>query len=491
MRWVTPFKCLVAALAFAGTLSLPGADTTKRPNIVFILADDLGWGELGCYGQQKIRTPHIDRLATEGTRFTRAYSGAPVCAPSRCVLMTGLNLSSAPIRGNKESGEEGQIPLPKAYKTWAQLIQQDAGYTTCGIGKWGLGMPDTEGSPMSHGFSHFFGYLCQRKAHSYYPAYLWSDDKQVFLNNGPKGVSAYGKGTNFAAFKGRDYAPDRLVSEAKQWLDARAADHKPFFLYLPFTEPHVALQPPQRIVDSYPREWDSAPYLGDKGYCPVERPHAAYAAMITSLDEHVGQVMQWLKEHKMEENTVVVFTSDNGATHDVGGVDTEFFNSVGGLRGRKGSLHEGGIRVPFIVRWPGHTPAKAECGEIVAFPDMLPTICDLVGVAAPKGDGISLRPLFEGHSLPVSHPPIVSDFPEYGGQRSVITGKWKLIRKGLTKAGPENPTPWELYDMEADLKETTDLAPTHPEDVKRLEAIFKANYTPNPDFPIYPATKQN
>ena len=480
-------RCLIAALAFTGTLPLLGANAATRPNVVFILADDLGWGELGCYGQQKIRTPHIDRLATEGTRFTRAYSGAPVCAPSRCVLMTGLSLSKAPIRGNKEAGEEGQMPLPAAYKTWAQLIQQDAGYATCGIGKWGLGMPDTEGSPMRHGFFHFFGYLCQRKAHSYYPAYLWSDDKKVFLNNGPTGISAYGKGTNFAAFKGKDYAPDHLVAEAQQWLDQRAKDGKPFFLYLPFTEPHVALQPPQRIVDSYPREWDSASYLGDKGYCPVERPHAAYAAMITSLDEHVGQVMQWLKQYKMEQNTIVIFTSDNGATHDVGGVDTEYFDSVGGLRGRKGSLHEGGIRIPFIVRWPGHTPVNAKCDEIVAFPDMLPTICDLLGVTAPKGDGISVRPLFEGKPLPVPHPPIVSDYPEYGGQQSVIDGKWKLIRKGLTKAGPKNPTPWELYDLKADMNETTDLAATHPEEVNRLQAVFKANYTPNPDFPMYPA----
>ena len=483
-------RCLGLAVALAASLPLFAADSTNPPNIVFIMADDLGWGEVGCYGQQKIRTPNIDRLAAEGMRFTRAYSGAPVCAPSRCVLMTGLNLARAPIRGNQETGEEGQIPLPAAYPTWAQLLQHDAGYATCGIGKWGLGMADTEGSPMRHGFFHFFGYLCQRQAHSYYPAYLWSDDKKVLLDNGPKGVSPYGKGTNFAAFRGKDYAPDRLVAEAKQWLDQRALDHQPFFLYLPFTEPHVALQPPQRIVDSYPRDWDRPPYLGDQGYCPVERPRAAYAAMITSLDEHVGQMMQRLKDHQMEPNTVVIFTSDNGATHDVGGVDTGFFNSVGGLRGLKGSLYEGGMRVPFIVRWPGHTPANAKCDEIVAFPDMLPTLCDLAGLPAPKGDGICVRPLFAGQPLPAPHPPIVSDFPEYGGQQSVIDGKWKLIRKDLTKAGPDHPTPWELYDLEADLKETTDLAATHPEQVKRLAAIFNANYTPNPAFPMYPAAKK-
>jgi len=454
------------------------------------MADDLGWGETGCYGQQKIRTPHIDRLAAQGTRFTRAYSGAPVCAPSRCVLMTGLQLSHAPIRGNKEHGEEGQLPLPAAYTTWATLVQRDAGYATCGIGKWGLGMPDNEGSPLKHGFFHFFGYMCQRKAHSYYPAYLWSDDHKVMLDNGPDGIPGHGKGNDYAKFRGKDYAPDRLVAEAKLWLEQRAADGKPFFLYLPFTEPHVALQPPQRIVETYPKEWDPVPYLGEKGYAPTPRPHAAYAAMITSLDEHVGQVMQWLDEHKMSDHTVVVFTSDNGATHDVGGVDTGFFNSVAGLRGRKGSLHEGGMRVPFIVRWPGHTPAGATNDAIVAFPDMLPTMCELLGVTAPKCDGTSLRALFEGQPLAAPHPPLTYDFPEYGGQQAVIDGKWKLIRTELRKAGPDHVPAWELYDLAADRNETEDLAGKLPDEVKRLDAIFAKQWTPNTDYPMYPPKKR-
>ncbi len=460
-----------------------------RPNIVFIMADDLGWGEVGCYGQKKIRTPNIDRLAAQGICFSRAYSGAPVCAPSRCVLMTGMNLSRAPIRGNLEHGEEGQIPLPASCATWASIVKENAGYVSCGIGKWGLGMPDNEGSPLRHGFLHFYGYMCQRMAHSYYPAYLWSDDKKVTLDNGPKGVPGHGKGSDFARFQGKDYAPDRMMVEAKAWLDQRAGDRKPFFLYLPFIEPHVALQPPQRIVESYPKEWDTTPYLGEKSYAPHPRPHAAYAAMITSLDEHVGQVMQWLDEHKMADNTVVIFTSDNGATHDVGGVDTVFFDSVGGLRGRKGSLHEGGMRVPFIVRWPGHTPANTKCDETVAFPDMLPTFCDLTGVDAPKCDGVSVRPLFEGRPLPAAHPPVVFDYPEYGGQQAVVDGRWKLIRKGLTKAGPDHPTPWELYDIVADRNETTDLAAANPGEVKRLSEIFQSHLTPNADFPMYPPTK--
>ena len=475
---------------WAATL-LPVVAAPQRPNIVFIMADDLGWGETGCYGQQKIRTPNIDRLASQGTRFTRAYSGAPVCAPSRCVLMTGLQLSHAPIRGNKEAvaGEEGQFPLAASYATWVQAIEQ-AGYATCGIGKWGLGMPSNEGSPLKHGFFHFFGYMCQRKAHSYYPAYLWSDDKKVLLDNGPDGVPGHGKGDDSAKFRGKDYAPDRLVAEAKLWLEQRAQDSKPFVLYLPFTEPHVALQPPQRIVETYPKEWDPKPYLGETGYAPTPRPHAAYAARITSLDEHVGQVLQWLDEHKMSDNTIVVFTSDNGATHDVGGVDTGFFNSVAGLRGLKGSLHEGGMRVPFIVRWPGHTPAGATSDAIVAFPDMLPTLCELLGVTAPKCDGTSLRALFEGQPLAAPHPPLTYDFPEYGGQQAVIDGKWKLIRTELRKAGPNHVPAWELYDLAADRNETTDLAAQKPDEVKRLDAIFTKQWTPNADYPMYPPKKK-
>ena len=482
----------IIRMAMPGLLALAlhvSAAAPAKPNIVFIMADDLGWGEVGCYGQQKIRTPNIDRLAAEGTRFTRAYCGAPVCAPSRCVLMTGLSLARAPIRGNRETGDEGQFPLAAGFVTWADLLQKQGGYATCGIGKWGLGMPDNEGNPNRHGLQHFFGYLCQRQAHSYYPSHLWSDGEKVALNNGTNGVPGHGKGSDFAKFRGADYAPDRMVAEAIRWLDARAGSDQPFALYLPFVEPHLALQPPERIVETYPKEWDPKPYLGEQSYVPHPRPHAAYAAMITSLDEHVGRVLAWLDEHHRSDDTIVVFTSDNGATHDVGGVDTTFFNSEGGLRGRKGSLHEGGVRVPFIVRWPGHAPAGATSDEIVSFVDVLPTLCDIAGVAAPSGDGVSLRPLFEGRPLPAAHPPIVNDFPEYGGQQSVIDGRWKLIRKDLTAAGAAHPTPWELYDLAADRNETTNVAAQHADEVKRLAAIFAATCTPNADYPMYPAAK--
>ncbi len=482
MRAALPILCLSFAAGCAHANAPAPAATPApagdRPNIVFIMADDLGWGEVGCYGQKKIRTPHIDQLAKEGLRFTRSYSGAPVCAPSRCVLMTGLHLGHAPIRGNLEHGEEGEIPLPAGYATWASALKQ-AGYMSCGIGKWGLGMPDNEGSPMKHGFFHFYGFMCQRQAHSYYPSHLWSDNTKIMLDNGPKGVSPYGqiKGAptpaDFAKFQGKDYAPDHFMAEAKAWLNARAKDGKPFALYLPFTEPHVAMQPPQRLVDTYPQAWDTKPYLGEKAYCPYPRPHAGYAAMITSLDEHVGQVMGWLKENGMDKNTVVVFTSDNGATHDVGGVDTAFFNSEGGLRGRKGSCYEGGVRMPFIVRWPGHAPAGAVSDEIVAFPDMLPTLCDLTGATPVKCDGVSLRAVFEGKQLANEHPPVVYDYPEYGGQQAIIMGKWKLIRVNLQK----KMTPWQLYDLQADIGETTDVAAQHPDLAAQLAARFARERT--------------
>ena len=250
------------------------------------------------------------------------------------------------------------------------------------------------------------------------------------------------------------------------------------------------MQPPERLVETYPKEWDPKPYLGQQGYCPHPRPRAAYAAMITSLDEHVGHVMDWLKQNKMDDNTLVIFTSDNGATHDVGGADTEFFQSTGGLRGRKGSLHEGGMRVPFVVRWPGHTAPNTQCDEMIAFPDMLPTLCDVAGVAASKCDGVSLRPLWEGKPLPAAHPPVAFDFVEYGGQQAVIDSKWKLIRKNLQKTNAAHPSAWELYDLLADPRETTDLASKHPDEVERLANVFRSHWTPYVDFPMYPKAKK-
>ena len=379
--WIGLLLCsLSQACPLQGEVDAPQKNKTTPPNIVFILADDLGYGELGSYGQKKIRTPNIDKLAAEGMRFTRHYSGAPVCAPARCVLMTGKHLTNAQIRGNRDArkhklGGEGQWPLDPGTVTLPAILQ-NAGYSTGGFGKWGLGNAQNSGSPNKMGFDTFYGYLCQRVAHSYFPPYLNHNEKRERINlpavpghfKVPKKEGS--PEVDFDRFQGRVYAPDRILEEAVQFL--REHNEGPFFLYLPFVEPHVAMQPPPEWVEAYPKEWDSEPYLGRKGYTPHPRPRAGYAAMISDLDEHVGTIMSELKALSLDEDTLVVFTSDNGPTHDVGGVDTEFFGSTGGLRGRKGSVFEGGLRVPMIARWKGKIREGSTCDRPCGFQDFLP-----------------------------------------------------------------------------------------------------------------------
>ncbi|NNM30612.1 MAG: sulfatase-like hydrolase/transferase, partial [Akkermansiaceae bacterium] len=337
----------------------------EKPNIVFILADDLGYGELGSYGQGKIRTPHLDQLAREGMRLTRHYTGAPVCAPARCVLMTGRHLGHAEIRNNGDSGKggpfPGQRPITAGAVTIAEVLQA-AGYATGGFGKWGLGPTDGSGSPIRQGFDRFYGYNCQRNAHSFFPPFLDDDEGIETINANPvPGHLRKPEGEIKAGdYRAETYAPDRILEEAVEFLDA----HKdgPFFLYCPFVEPHLAMHPPQEWLDRYPEEWDreKGVYRGQNGYLPHPRPRAGYASMISDLDEHVGTILKRLDHHGLRDKTLVIFTSDNGTTHGsrdpkfgVGGVDAAFFNSTAGLRGFKGSVHEGGIRVPAIVRRPG------------------------------------------------------------------------------------------------------------------------------------------
>jgi arylsulfatase A-like enzyme len=473
------------------------ASTSGAPplNVVFILADDLGWGELGCYGQQKIPTPHLDRLAAQGMRFTRHYSGAPVCAPSRCVLLTGRHLGHAEIRGNLQAQtafpqfNEGQYPLSSEALTVAQVFRK-AGYATGAIGKWGLGPVGSTGDPNTQGFDLFFGYNCQAVAHSYYPSHLWRNAERVPFNQpaipGHR-PQALGE-VRLEAQTSEHYAPTRMVTEAERFIAEHQKDQ--FFLYLAFIEPHVAMHPPKASVDRFPVSWDDEPYRGQNGYLPHPRPRAAYAAMISDLDDHVGRVMQALDSAGLTDRTLVVFSSDNGTTHPAGknprfgtgGVDSAFFNSTAGLRGYKGSVYEGGLRVPLIVRLPGRVPAGSVNDHPSYFADWFPTLCEAAGLKTPKGlDGPSLWPELMGRRGRPKHRPMVWAFPEYGGQVAVRMDDFKAVRQRLKTS---QPGPWELYDLKSDPNERTDLASRHPELIARAEQILRDQVDENPVFPV-------
>lgn len=488
------FACLIVAAILPRTSA--GSDLVEQPNIVFILADDLGYGELGCYGQQKIRTPNIDRLAAEGMKFTQHYTGAPVCAPARCTLLTGQNLAHAEVRGNKDSGNgrifPGQWPLTDGVVTIAESLKQ-AGYVTGAFGKWGLGPSNTSGSPMKQGFDRYFGYNCQRNAHSFFPTFLDSNEREQRINKG----LIYGhqqKPTGEVVaddYRLANYAPDVILVEALNFVDQNKK--KPFFLYLPFVEPHVSMHPPQEWIDRYPEEWDveKGAYRGQNGYLPHPRPRAAYAAMISDLDEHVGSVMAKLSEHGLSDNTIVVFTSDNGTTHGgrdpkfhIGGVDAQFFNSTAGLKGWKGSVDEGGIRIPCVVKWPGQVAAGSVTDVPSYFPDWFPTLAAIAGADLPTGqhlDGANLVDVLKGQPNVVRDNLMIWDFHGYGGLLAIRDGKWKAVRRDLLK---KNPSDWELYNLDIDREEANDVSAAHPEIVKRLEAGYLDTRTAEPDFPL-------
>ncbi|MGB4710171.1 MAG: arylsulfatase [Fuerstiella sp.] len=475
---------------------VPAVRAAEKPNIVFILADDLGYGDLGCYGQQKIRTPNIDALAARGMRFTQHYTGAPVCAPARCTLMTGQNLAHAQVRGNRDSGNgriyPGQWPLTEEVVTIAEVLKSH-GYATGAFGKWGLGPSNTSGSAIKQGFDRYFGYNCQRNAHSFYPPFLDSDEKEVLINKYPiPGHDRKPEGEVKAEdYRAENYAPDVILTEALKFLDKNKSN--PFFLYLPFVEPHVSMQPPQEWLDQYPEEWDKehGAYRGENSYLPHPRPRAAYAAMISDLDEHVGAILQRLEQHGLTNNTLVVFTSDNGPTHGgrdprwhIGGAACTYFNSAGGLKGFKGSCYEGGIRIPCVVSWPGRVAAGSKSELPSYFPDWYPTICTVAEVDLPEAqrlDGINLLPELTGKPMPKREDPLYWDFHDYGGIVAIRDGKWKALRRDTLRKVPAN---WELYDLESDAAETTDVSSEHPEIVERLEAAFIATRTIESDFPV-------
>ena len=480
-RYAFLLAAVVSAAGLAFGQSTWAADAA-RPNIILIVADDLGYGELGCYGQKKIRTPRLDQMAKEGLRITQFYSGSPVCAPSRCVLMTGKHTGHAAIRDNRERPPEGQEPLPAEEVTLAELLKAQ-GYATGIIGKWGLGAHDTAGAPLEHGFDSFFGYICQAQAHNHYPGWLWRNKEKLDLKD-EEATEKHGRpGTGtFTAFEqfGVEYAGDLFEKQAIEFLQA----HKdsPFFLYLPFTAPHLALQVPDDSLREYEDKWDDPPYEGKQGYLAHDTPRAAYAAMITRLDRSVGRILDELKSLELEQNTLVIFTSDNGpAPLEVGGADSAFFESAGPLRGLKGSAYEGGIRVPCIARWPGKIAADSESQVPLVFYDVLPTFCELAGAPSPENlDGLSFVPTLLGRDEQKLHDFLYWEFASYEGYQAVRMVNWKAIRPRLKK----KDATIELYNLETDIGEQTNVAAEHPELVKKAEEIMAAQHVPSAKFPL-------
>jgi len=435
----------------------------KRPNVVYILADDLGYKELGCYGQEKIRTPNLDKLAAEGMRFTQHYSGQAVCAPARCSLLTGKHMGHAFVRDNKSGPDDYDIAMPDEELTVAEVFRQ-AGYKTGATGKWGLGGP---GTPHDQGVDLFYGNLSQVKAHFYYPPYLWRNDEQVFFEGN----------TNYS---GTHYSHDYMAEEALQFVTDNK--DKPFFLYVPFIIPHVSLQVPQDSLDEYlPLGWPEIPWEQNY-YAACDKPNATYAAMITRMDRDIGRIMNLLKKYGIDDNTIVIFSSDNGTTFGGWGVDAEFFDSVGPLRGLKGSLYEGGIREPMIARWPGKIRPGTITDHLSAFYDFLPTCCDIIGAKTPDGiDGISFLPTLLGRPGQQQHDYLYWEFKSFGAQQAVRMGKWKGYRKDVDTS---NPTPLELYDLDTDIGETTNVAGSNPGIVTQIEQIMTEAHTYSPEFPI-------
>lgn len=456
---VSATAALTAASAYAG------AKAPKLPNIVLVMADDLGWKELGCYGQKKIRTPHLDKMAAEGMRLTQFYAGAPVCAPARCNLMTGKHGGHAYVRNNQEIKANqyelngttifgGQTPLKAGETTVAEILKAK-GYKTGCFGKWGLGAAGTEGDPNKQGFDRFYGYNCQRHAHNLFPKYLDSDGKPEFLEG------------NTRELTGEKYGPQMIADQMLKFV--KENHKKPFFVYYPTVIPHLALQAPQEDIDAYLGQWEETPYTG-KSYLPHPTPRACYAAMITFMDKQMGRLFALLKELKIDDNTIVLFTSDNGTTY-LDQVDFTFFDSVGPLRALKGSVYEGGVREPFIARWPGRIKPGTVSDHIGIHYDVLATLAEVAGTGVPAGtDGISILPELLGKSAQQKkHEFILWDFAGYKGQIAIRMGDWKGVKQNVAK---KPDAPLELYNLKDDISESTDVSAQHPDIVAKMEAII-------------------
>lgn len=450
------YAVILVGLAACTTAQDEGMAPTERlPNIIFIIADDLGYGDLGCYGQERIQTPHLDRLAAEGVRFTDFYAGSTVCAPSRSVLMTGQHLGHTYIRGN------GKFNLRPEDVTVAEILKE-AGYATGHIGKWGLGHEGSTGVPTKQGFDYFFGYLDQHHAHNYYPSFLVRNEERVPLENVVPEEGQYGQGV---ATEKVSYSHDLLMEEAFQFID-RSKDG-PFFLYLPLTIPHANNEARQKGME--------VPDYGAYADKEWPEPQKGLAAMITRMDADLGKLFESLQEHQIDEDTIILFTSDNGP-HREGGNDPDFFDSNGPLRGIKRDLYEGGIRVPMIVRWPGHAPAGTVSNHIGYFADFMATAAEIAGVQLPENtDSISFLPAILGKTeSQKEHEYLYWEFYERGSAQAVRTGHWKAVRKPLFTGQIE------LYDLSTDVGETHNVADQHPQIVKKIRTIMEEAHTPSP-----------
>lgn len=473
MKQIGVFFLLGITISLYGC-SQPQNPTQRPPNIVFIMADDLGIGDIGAYGQQYIATPHIDRLAENGMRFTNFYAGTTVCAPSRSSLMTGQHTGHTHIRGNKEIQPEGQEPLADSIQTLAMILQQ-AGYATGAFGKWGLGMVGTSGDPNRKGFDTFFGYNCQRQSHRYYPTHLWHNDKKIVLEGNDLTQKVH-------------YAPELIQEQTLKFIE----DHRdePFFLFVPTILPHAELVvPDDKFYQQYENQFDETPHIGNDygpdatvpGYASVAKPRATHAAMVSRLDHYVGEIVAKLEEHGLADNTLIVFTSDNGA-HREGGADPNFFQSSSLFRGYKRDLYEGGIRVPFIASWPGTISPGSQSDHIAAFWDILPTFAHLANTPAPQStDGLSIVPTFMQEDSQPKHEYLYWEFHEAGGRQAVRAGDWKLVK--LRVRHPEETT-IELYNLDSDPSEQENIEANYPDIVAKLLQHIEDAHVPSPIFPL-------
>ena len=471
MNWRINLLWMILCLAFFQCHT--PAQKEAPPNVIFILADDLGYGDLSCYGQSKFHTPNIDQLANAGLVFTQHYSGSTVCAPSRSALLTGLHSGHTMIRGNKEVDPEGQYPLPDSAFTIVELFKAN-GYSTGAFGKWGLGFPGSSGDPLKQGFDSFMGYNCQRLAHNYYPPHLWRDNDRVDIEEN-------------AGEKNGVYAPELIHKHALEFIESNKS--QPFFLYLPSVLPHAELAAPEKIMEKHRGKFEEGtPYKGteplDKnyktgGYSSQLEPRTAFASMISILDDQVGEIIKKLKDLNIYDNTLIVFTSDNGP-HREGGADPDFFNSNGIFKGYKRDLYEGGIRVPLIVHWPSKVKA-GKTDHTSAFWDFMPTFSELINATPVITDGISFAPTLLGlPNLQQKHSYLYWEFHEQNGKQAIRKGKWKAVK---LNADSQDPV-LELYDLENDPSEENNLATTYPDSVAMLRSLMERSHSQNRAFPF-------